>query len=197
MKKKIAIFGGSFNPIHIGHLALANFICEESWVDELWFMVTPLNPLKEADDLLPNQVRLEMVESAIAGYPHFKASDIEFTLPQPSYSINTLNYLRERDPDKQFFLVIGADNWALFDKWKSAKEIINNYNLLVYPRPGYSVDINNLPTSVHYINSPKLEVSSTFIRDSLLAGKDMRYFLHPNVFQYIVNNNLFSHSKRV
>lgn len=192
MKKKIAIFSGSFNPIHIGHLALANYICEQNWVDELWFMVTPHNPLKSIEYLLPDSDRLEMVKLAIHNYPRFKASDFEFNLPQPSYSINTLNKLREVYPDYEFFLVIGADNWAVFDKWKSADDIIHNYNLLIYPRPGYKIDNEKLPHQVHYINTPQLEVSSTFIRNSFKEGKDMRYFLHPAVYQYIIKKNLFS-----
>lgn len=119
---RTGIFGGSFNPIHLGHLSLANFLCEEELVDELWFLITPQNPFKQQQTLLDNHLRLKMVEKAIAGYPRFKASDFEFTLPRPSYTITTLNRLSESYPDREFILIIGADNWAAFANGKHRKK---------------------------------------------------------------------------
>lgn len=191
MRKKVALFGGSFNPIHIGHLALANYICEEQWVDELWFLLTPENPLKQHKNQLDEHVRLEMVQAAIKGYHKFKASDFEFHLPRPSYTINTLKALNENYPEYEFHLVIGADNWVAFDQWKSYKEILANFHILIYPRNGYTIDSDSLPPNVQFIETPQIEVSSTFIRESLKKRMDIRYFLHAEVYTYIQNNKLY------
>ena len=140
-KKKIrtGIFSGSFNPIHIGHLALANYLLEFEGLDEIWFVVTPQNPLKEKEQLLDDQLRLKMVEMAISDCSHFKVNTIEFDLPKPSYTINTLKALENNHPDRDFVLLIGADNWLIFHKWLNHEEIKRNYNILVYPRRGYVV----------------------------------------------------------
>ena len=182
---KVGIFCGSFNPIHIGHLALANYLCEFEGLDELWFMVTPHNPIKRSDELWNDEFRLQLVKSAVEGYPKFKASDFEFKLPKPSYTINTLNKLRSAYPDCEFHLIIGSDNWHLFPRWKQSEEIIANYPILVYPRLGYPVETNELPQGVRITQAPIFEVSSTFIRHALKEGKDIRYLLHPNVYQQI------------
>lgn len=194
MEKKpirTGLFGGTFNPIHLGHLALANYLCEENWVDELWFLITPQNPFKQQQDLLDNHLRLKIVEKAIAGYPRFKASDFEFTLPRPSYTITTLNKLSETYPDKEFILIIGADNWTAFNQWKNPEEIIQKYRILVYPRPGYVLDTTRLPEHVKAVDTPLLEISSTFIRNCIASGKDIRYFLHPAVHQFIEEQQLY------
>lgn len=191
MCKKVAIFSGSFNPIHIGHLALANFVVESKVVDELWFMVSPQNPLKETQDLLSDEIRLELVQLAIKGYPKFKASDFEFTLPQPSYTIRTLKALKETYPSYEFHLLIGADNWLIFNQWKDYHHIIANFHLLIYPRLGYDIKKETLPKQLVLVDSPVMEVSSTFIRNSIKQGKDYRYFLHPEVFKYIKEHQLY------
>ena len=184
-KESIGIFGGSFNPIHIGHLALANYLCEYGDLDEVWFMVSPQNPLKKDAKLWDDELRLELVHLAVEDYPKFKVCDIEFRLPRPSYTIHTLKALQEEYPDKEFTLIIGADNWKLFPRWRSADEIISQYSVLIYPRPGFSVNEKELPSTIRLVNTPQLEVSSTFIRESLEAGKDIRYFLHPKVWERI------------
>lgn len=189
---RTGIFGGTFNPIHLGHLALANYLCEENWVDELWFLITPQNPFKQEQTLLDNHLRMKMVEAAIADYPRFKASDFEFTLPRPSYTITTLQKLSEAYPDREFVLIIGADNWAAFDKWKSPEEILRNHRILVYPRPGYEINPHELPAQVKAVNTPLLEISSTFIRESIASGKDIRYFLHPEVYRFIKQHQLYN-----
>lgn len=189
---RTGIFGGTFNPIHLGHLALANYLCEENWVDELWFLITPQNPFKQEQTLLDNHLRMKMVEAAIADYPRFKASDFEFTLPRPSYTVTTLQKLSETYPDREFVLIIGADNWAVFDKWKSPEEILRNHRILVYPRPGYEINPHELPAQVKAVNTPLLEISSTFIRESIASGKDIRYFLHPEVYRFIKQHQLYN-----
>lgn len=191
MKKRVALFGGSFNPIHIGHLALANFICENDFVDELWFLITPENPLKQNEELLNEHQRLEMVQLATKEYRRFVASEFEFTLSRPSYSINTLKSLQIKYPEYQFFWVLGADNWLSFNKWKDYQLILDQFNLLIYPRLGYQVDIESLPNNVQYVDSPMIEVSSTFIRANIKEGKDICYFMHPKVYQYIKQHALY------
>ncbi|WP_278702325.1 nicotinate (nicotinamide) nucleotide adenylyltransferase [Phocaeicola sartorii] len=182
-KIKTGIFGGSFNPVHIGHLALANYLCEYSGLDELWFLVSPHNPLKRQTDLWDDNLRLELVKLAIADYPKFRASDFEFHLPRPSYTIHTLDALQKAYPDREFILIIGADNWHLFPRWYKAEEILKNHQVMVYPRPGFMIDPGTLPSSVQLVDTPLLEISSTFIRQALAEGRDVRYFLHPVVYE--------------
>jgi nicotinate-nucleotide adenylyltransferase len=184
--KKVGIYSGSFNPIHIGHLALANYLCEFEQFDEIWFVVSPSNPWKEGEQLLPDDFRLQLVSKSIAGYPHFKASDIEFHLPQPSYTVRTLQELRNSYPDIRFSLIIGADNWVKFKQWKDWQEIIAHHELYVYPRKGFAInDSEPQPEGVHIVHSPILEISSTFIRQALEEGRDIRFFVHPNAWQYL------------
>ena len=171
------IFSGSFNPIHIGHLALANWICEFGGVDELWFLVTPQNPLKKESELMDEKRRLQLVESAIAGYAKFKASDFEFSLPRPSYTINTLRALRESFPDRTFQLVIGADSWNSISGWKDYESLKTEFPILIYPRKGYEVVIREQYTNIKKVEAPLIEISSTFIRQSISEGKDIRFFL--------------------
>ena len=151
---EIGIFSGSFNPIHIGHLALANYLCEYEGLDELWFMVSPHNPLKEKGELMEGAFRLRLVELAIQGYPKFHASDFEFHLPQPSYTVHTLEKLCEAYPQHRFYLIIGSDNWASFHRWREWERILNENHLLIYPRPGYPVDKAVLPANVRLVECP-------------------------------------------
>ncbi|MDR0961689.1 MAG: nicotinate-nucleotide adenylyltransferase [Mediterranea sp.] len=180
---KTGIFSGSFNPIHIGHLALANYLCEYEGLDELWFMVSPHNPLKSEDELLDDHLRLELVRLATAGYAKFRVSDFEFHLPHPSYTAHTLDSLKIAYPDREFHLIIGSDNWAIFDCWRDNKRIIAENPILIYPRPGYPVREASLPENVRLTSAPVFDISSTFIRESLREGRDVRYFLHPDVYR--------------
>ncbi len=189
MKIKTGIYSGSFNPVHIGHLALANWLCEYTELDELWFMITPHNPLKNKDDLFDDHLRLNWVKAAIAGYPKFKASDFEFSLPQPTYTITTLRKLRETHTDRSFHLIMGADNWKHIHQWKDSDMLLNEFPILVYPRKGYSIDIPEKYKQVKAVNSPIIEISSSFIRESVKKGKDVRFFL-PQTLQSIDFTNL-------
>lgn len=182
----IGIFSGSFNPIHIGHLALANYLCEYEGLDELWFLVTPHNPLKEEEGLLDDQLRLHLVRLAIEGYPRFRASDYEFSLPRPSYTAHTLSCLRRDYPQHCFHFIIGSDNWHLFPRWHQPEEILAHHPLLIYPRPGYPVEPSTLPSNVRLSSAPTLEISSTFIRQALAEGRDIRYFLPSGVYEALL-----------
>lgn len=179
----IGIFSGSFNPVHVGHLALANYLCEYEGLDEVWFMVSPHNPLKEEGSLMSDELRLKLVRLAIAGYSKFRASDFEFHLPRPSYTVRLLDELKRTYPEHTFHLIIGSDNWALFPRWYECVRILAENRVLVYPRPGYPVDVASLPQRVRLAASPTFEISSTFIRQAMEEGRDVRYFLHPAVYE--------------
>ncbi|MDR0988437.1 MAG: nicotinate-nucleotide adenylyltransferase [Prevotellaceae bacterium] len=182
---KTGLFCGSFNPIHLGHLALANYLCEYGGLDEVWFVVSPRNPLKETADLLDDELRLSLVRLATAPYPRFGVCDVEFHLPRPSYTIVTLDKLKALYPDRTFYLMMGADNWAIIDCWREYPRLLAENRLLVYPRPGYRVDPSTLPSTVEWVEAPTFEISSTFIRRALREHKDVRYFLHPAVWEQL------------
>ena len=182
---KTGIFGGSFNPIHIGHLAIANYLCEYEDLQEIWFLISPQNPFKKKEDLLDDQTRLKLVNAAIKGYSRFKACDLEFSLPRPSYTVNTLDALKRLYPERDFTIIIGADNWINFNKWKSPEKILHEHSLIIYPRPGFPVDASGLPSQVRLVKAPLLDVSSTFIREGLRLGKDIRFFLPQAVYERI------------
>lgn len=193
---KIGIFSGSFNPIHVGHLILANYIVEYTDIEEVWLLVSPLNPLKSENDLSDKYVRLEMTKLALEGYPKIKASDFEFDLPKPSYTINTLDALKVKYPEHDFTLVIGADNWAIFESWHETDKILENYKLKIYPRLGFRIKIpDRLKQKVEALDSPIIEVSSTFIREGIEIGKNMCPFLTENVYDYIIEKGLYKHYK--
>lgn len=176
-QRNIGIFSGSFNPIHIGHLALANWLCEFEGLNEIWFLITPHNPLKERKELMDDQFRYELVKASIGSYSKFKASDFEFTLPQPTYTIHTLQALKAKYPDQNFHFIMGADNWMLIEHWKEYESLISNYPILIYPRKGYEVQISANHPNIRFVEAPLMEISSTFIRQSLKDGKDVRFFL--------------------
>lgn len=182
---KIGLFFGSFNPVHIGHMALANYFVAYTDISELWFVVSPHNPLKRKSTLLDDYARLEMVKLAIADDHRFRASDIEFNMPQPSYTIDTLAYLKEKYPDYEFILIMGSDGLRSFNKWKNADEIIKNYTRYVYPRfPDTSDSIKN-HQNTKTVNAPRIEISSTMIRNAIKENINVRYFLPQTVFEFI------------
>ena len=181
---KIGLYFGSFNPIHIGHLAIANYMVEYSDLDKIWFVVSPQNPFKEKKSLLAEHHRLRLVEVAIEGDLRFKASNIEFSMPKPSYTIDTLTYLKEKYPNFDFSLIMGEDNLKGFHKWKNYQEIIKNHKMYVYPRDHKTIR-KALYDNMIVVNAPLMEVSSSFIRKSIKDKVDVRYFMHHKVSEYV------------
>ena len=188
---KIGLFFGSFNPIHIGHLAIANYFVEYTDLQQVWFVVTPQNPFKEKKSLLAENHRLALVNEAIVYDNRFKASDIEFNMPKPSYTIDTLTYLSEKYSEKEFVLIMGADNIINIHKWKNAEQILNNYQIYVYPRPNIDISFLENKPQIKITKAPIIEISSSFIRKAIKDKKDVRYFLNPNVFKYLDEMNFY------
>lgn len=191
-KKKVGIFGGSFNPIHTGHIALAKSLCQQAGLDEVWLMVSPMNPFKkEATDLLTDKLRLEMAEQAIADEPKLKACDYEFHMPKPSYTWHTLQALSQDFPNVSFTLLIGGDNWVSFDKWFHHEDILSHYPIVVYPRKG--CDIGKVPSGVTIVETPLLNISSTEIRQRIKEGKSIHGMvpdcIEPLAMQYYSNQH--------
>ncbi|MCI8997557.1 MAG: nicotinate-nucleotide adenylyltransferase [Muribaculaceae bacterium] len=187
----IGILGGSFNPVHIGHLMLSSYLQQFGGFDEVWLNLSPLNPLKSnPEELIPDVQRLAMLDLAIGTTKGLKVCDIELSMPRPSYTINTLRYLAKRYPRHQFKLIIGSDNWKIFDQWKDSEEILSDFGVVIYPRPGYPVG-TIYEDGVDVVTAPTADISSTFIRKALARGKDMNYFLPAGVFDYIKKNQLY------
>ena len=190
---KIGIFGGSFDPIHIGHAIIAHHIISSGVVERLWFMVSPQNPLKvNKKQQVADTDRLRMVEMVSRPMEGVETSAFEFTMPKPSYTIDTLNALQDKFPNDDFYLVIGADNWEVFGKWRNSEEILAKYHLLIYPRLGYEVDIpDDLKGRVTLVDAPIIELSSTEIRERLVNGKSVRYYVPDDVLEYIERKQLY------
>ena len=171
------LYFGSFNPIHIGHLAIANFMVEFSDLEQLWFMVSPQNPLKDKQSLLQDYHRLEMVRLAVEEDDRFRASDIEFRLPKPSYTIDTRAYLEEKYPGREFQLIMGGDGLRTFHKWKHAELIVQKYHRLIYPRPGTDPEAASRLSNATVVDAPMMDISSSFIRKAIRQGKDVRHLV--------------------
>ncbi|MFO7617178.1 MAG: nicotinate (nicotinamide) nucleotide adenylyltransferase [Bacteroidales bacterium] len=218
--KHIGLFFGSFNPIHNGHLMIANWMVEYTDLDQVWFVVSPLSPFKTTNSLLPDYQRLELVNRAIGDDPRFKASNIEFNLPKPSYTIDTLVHLKEQHPDYQFILIMGSDQLPDLHRWKDPERILEEHRLFVYPRKGNQFTIYDLPftgdngqdgngspvtghrspvenhellahPSVTLVDAPLIEISASFIRSAIREGRDVRHFLPPAVWAYVREMHFF------
>ena len=189
--KETGLFFGSFNPIHVGHMVLANYMLEFTDMEELWFVVSPHNPLKEKSGLLDVRHRIQMVDLAIGENPRMKSSSIETKLPQPSYTVNTLAHLGEKYPNHTFSLIMGSDNLENFHKWKNYEEILRRHRLYIYPRPGYSGGHLLSHKSVKMTQAPLMEISSTFIREGIRNKHNLEHFLGSRVWDYLTEMNFY------
>ena len=187
---KIGLYFGSFNPIHVGHLIIAQTLFQRGGLDQVWFVVSPQNPFKKQESLAHEHDRLRMVELAIDDNFQFRASDVEFRMPRPSYTIDTLTYLSDKYPQHQFSLFLGSDNLNHFHKWKNHQAILDNYPILVYPRPGEVKTLDH--PGVTYLDAPLLDISATFIRQSIQEGLSVRYLLPERVEGYITDKKLYN-----
>jgi nicotinate-nucleotide adenylyltransferase len=187
----IGLFFGSFNPIHVGHMVIANYMVEFTEMDQVWFVISPHNPLKEKASLINQNQRLYMVNAAIEDFNKFRSSSIEFHLPQPSYTIHTLAHLKEKHPEHSFSLIMGQDNLETFDKWKNHEEIISRYKIFVYPRPEAKASKFDAHPNVTITSAPMMDISSTFIRKAIKEKKNMQFFIPGKAWQYVDGLNLY------
>jgi nicotinate-nucleotide adenylyltransferase len=189
MRLKVGLYFGSFNPIHIGHLIIGSFVANNTEVDQVWFVVSPHNPLKKSNSLLNEYHRLHLVQLAIDDDDQLKASNIEFKLPRPSYTIDTLTYLNEKYPDYDFAVIIGSDSFQNIAKWKNYEQLLKNYNFYVYTRPGF--EATSTVENVTILKAPLLDISSTLIRQTIIEGKSIRYLVPEKVREEIERNNYY------
>jgi len=190
-KLKTGLFFGSYNPIHTGHLIIANYMANHTGLDEVWLVVSPHNPLKDKSGLTNMYDRLEMAKLATENAENIRVSDIEFALPQPSYTIDTLTYLHEKYPEKEFVLIMGADNLVSLRKWKNYEVLLKNYQIYVYPRPGADVSEWKNHPSISFTNTPLMELSSTFIRKAIKEKKNVQFFLPDKVVEFIDGKGMY------
>ncbi len=189
---KVGLYFGSYNPIHIGHLAIANYMVEYTDIDQLWFVVSPQNPHKTKANLLDDYQRLEMVHRAVEGDDRLRASNIEFSLPQPSYTVDTLAYLKDQHPNYHFQILMGSDNLENFHKWKNYETILENYGVIVYPRPGFDKSKVQIHENIAIAEgAPLMEISSSFIRKAINDGKDVRHFMPQRSWDYLDEMNFY------
>lgn len=187
---KIGLYFGSFNPIHIGHLIIANHVLNETGIEKVWFIVSPQNPFKQKNSLLNEYDRLHLVRTAIENDSRMKASDIEFSLPKPSYTINTLTYLREEYPEHEFSIIIGSDSFQNITQWKNFELLIGNYEINIYMRPGF--EIKQAPgANIKILTAPLLDISATQIREMIKKGKSIRYLVPENVREEIESRRFY------
>lgn len=189
--KKIGLFFGSFNPVHVGHMIIANFMVEHSDMDMIWMVVSPHNPHKEKKSLAKDHDRLHLVDIAIGENTGIKASNIEFNLPKPSYTIDTLTYLKEKHPSYEFCLIMGGDNLGTFHKWKNYEKILENHKIFVYDRPGYDLgDLQN-HEAVTILAAPLLSISASYIRKQIKEGKSIQYLVSDTVWSYLEESTMY------
>jgi nicotinate-nucleotide adenylyltransferase len=187
---KIGLFFGSFNPVHIGHLIIANHILNESNLQRIWFIVSPQNPFKQSKTLLNEYDRFYLAQKAVEENDKLKVIDIEFSLPKPSYTVHTLAYLKEKYPSYSFTIIMGSDSFQNLDKWKNSEMIITNYPIIIYQRPNFEVD-NKLNASIQIMQAPLLEISATHIRELILNGKSIKYLVPEIVEEEILASGFF------
>ena len=188
---KIGLFFGSFNPIHVGHLIIANFMATQSDLKEVWLVVSPQNPLKKKSSLANDYDRLNLVRLAIGDNPKLRASDVEFSLPKPSYTVDTLTHLRDKYPNKQFVLIMGGDNLATLHKWKNYELLLRDYEIYVYQRPSYDLGELAAHSNVKIFEAPLMQISASYIRKWLKAGKSVEYLVSEAVFEELERSGLY------
>lgn len=191
ISNKIGLFFGSFNPVHVGHMIIANFIVESSGLDKVWMVVSPHNPHKEKKSLAKDYDRLHLVKLAIGDNSALHASDIEFGLPKPSYTIDTLTYLKEKHPNKEFCLIMGGDNLGTFHKWKNYEKILENHEIFVYRRPNYELGELQHHDAVTVLDAPLLSISASYIRKNIKEGKSIQYLVPDAVFSDLSESQLY------
>lgn len=190
-KRKIGLFFGSFNPIHIGHLIIANFMATQTDLDEIWLVVSPQNPLKQKNSLARDHDRLHLVHLAIDDNPNLRVTDVEFRLPKPSYTIDTLAVLKEKHPDYDFSLIMGGDNLRTFHKWKNYDLLLRDHQIYVYKRPEYELgDLAN-HASVNLFDAPMMNISASYIRKCIKQDKSVRYLVPEPVYEYLSTSNMY------
>jgi nicotinate-nucleotide adenylyltransferase len=187
----VGLYFGSFNPIHVGHLIIANYMVQNTGMNQVWFVVSPQNPLKKSGSLLNEYHRLYLVQVSIEDEPSLKATDIEFRLPKPSYTIDTLTYLGEKFPQHKFSVIMGSDSYQNLQAWKNYEQLIKNYPIFVYHRPGFAVDKNYEGGFFNFVKAPLLEISSTYIRKVINEGKSIRYLVTEKVRDEIERNGYY------
>lgn len=188
---KTGLFFGSFNPVHVGHMIIASHMLEYTELEEVWMVVSPQSPFKEKKSLAPDYDRLHLVKEAIGDHPHLKASNIEFNLPQPSYTVDTLTYLKEKYPSKAFSLIMGGDNLASFHKWKNYEQILEHHKIFVYKRPNHEDHLFKDHQRIIFADAPMLNISASYIRAALKEGKSIQYLVPERVYQELSNNQLY------
>jgi len=188
---KIGLFFGSFNPIHVGHLIIANYMADYTDLKEVWLVVSPQNPFKQKQSLAKDYDRLHLVRLAIGDNPKLKASNIEFDLPKPSFTIDTLTYLKEKFPAKEFVLIMGGDNLGTFHKWKNYEVILKNHQIYVYSRPKYELGDLATHEQVSLFEAPLMDISASYIRKAIKDGQSIRYLVVEEVFEYIAASGLY------
>ncbi|WP_212000868.1 nicotinate (nicotinamide) nucleotide adenylyltransferase [Chitinophaga sp. HK235] len=187
---RIGLYFGSFNPIHTGHLIIANYVAYNTDLDKVWFVVSPQNPLKSSSALLNEHDRFHLVELAIKDEPRLRASNIEFSLPRPSFTVDTLAYMGEKFPTQEFAIIMGSDSFQNLPRWKNYTHIVNHYPIYVYRRPGHEIT-DTYGAKVEILDAPMLDISATDIRKWIKEGKSVRYMVPDNVINYIQDNNYF------
>jgi nicotinate-nucleotide adenylyltransferase len=187
---KIGLYFGSFNPVHVGHLIIANYIANSTDLEQVWFVVSPQNPFKPSSSLLNEYDRLNMVNIAIEGENKLRVSGVEFKLPKPSYTIDTLTYLHEKYPQHEFSIIMGSDGFQNLDKWKNYELLVKNYTFYIYKRPGFEIE-KTFGARINQLNAPLLEISSTHIRNLIKEKKSIRYMVPDNVLKEIESNSYY------
>lgn len=188
---KIGLFFGSFNPVHVGHMIIANYMAQHTDLDQVWMVVSPQNPLKERNSLANDYDRLFLIDEAIGNNPLLRSSNIEFALPKPSYTIDTLTFLKEKYMDKTFVLIMGGDNLGSFTKWKNYEQILEQHQIYVYSRPGYELGDLKVHPAVKLFEAPMMQISSSYIRDEIKNGKSIKYLVPEKVEKHIHESGMY------